>query len=92
MNRVIVAVLGVCAVLGMKFYNRSASASDVKAQLVSVCAGDAGCVRTVETHFDSCFESAYKMGGRRRASRLDAEQLAQCLNSKGKQPYFTTAE
>jgi hypothetical protein len=49
-------------------------------------------VRTVETHFDSCFESAYKMGGRRRASRLDADQLAQCLNSKGGQPYFTTAE
>jgi hypothetical protein len=88
MKRVLGIVLGVAAVFGMKMYNKGAAASDVKSHLVRVCDGETACVDAVNQNFDACFEQAYKMGGRRRSSRLDSKQLASCLNDKAGQPYF----
>ena len=92
MGRVAVAVLGIAIIVGLKFYNKSSDGKAVKAQLLEVCEGDAKCVQSVQAHFDACFESAYKMGGRRRASHLEAEQLVQCLNTRAGQPYFASAK
>ena len=92
MMRVAVAVLGVAILVGLKFYNKSSDGRAVKAKLVELCEGDVKCTQSVQAHFDSCFESAYKMGGRRRASHLEAEQLVECLNSRSGQPYFASAK
>jgi hypothetical protein len=86
MNRLIGIVVGIAAVVGMKFYNRGASESNVKAQFVQICAGDAKCVQAVETHFPACFESSYKM--KRRGSSLNEDALVECINSRAGTPYF----
>jgi hypothetical protein len=91
MNRLVVGLLGVTLVFGLKFYNRSSTASDVKAHLVQLCHGESGCLSAVEHHFDTCFEQAYKMGGRRQASQLQSGELVQCLNSRGRKSYFALA-
>jgi hypothetical protein len=87
-KRVVVGLMAGLVALGMKFYNKGADAQDVKSHLVSLCADDARCVKSVETHVQACFDSAYKLGGRRRSAHLESDQLVSCLNSRSGQPYF----
>jgi len=87
-KRVVIGLVAGIVALGMKFYNKSADAQDVKSHLVSVCADDARCVKAVEENFEACFESAYKLGGRRQAAYLESDQLVSCLNSRSGQPFF----
>jgi hypothetical protein len=81
-------LLGVVAILGMKFYGKASAHDDVKARLVSLCEADAECLADVEKHFDACFDASYKMGGRRSSSKLDAQALVKCVNSRSGVPYF----
>lgn len=76
------ALLIMGAVLGWKFYQRSASASETKAELERVCAGEASCLEALKTHFDACHDEAFDLGGRRRAGGLNQERLASCINRK----------
>lgn len=92
MRRLLGAIVSVGLILGLKFYNKSASAHDVKARLVEVCEQDSGCVAAVDKHFEACFEQAYKMGGRRQSSRLESEQLVQCINTRAGEPYFSVSK
>lgn len=87
-KRVAVALLGVVAVLGMKFYNKASAHDDVKARLVALCEADEQCVADVGRHYEACFDSSYKMGGRRTSSRLDVDALVRCVNTRSGVPYF----
>jgi hypothetical protein len=69
--------------LGMTFSNKSTDYQEIKAHLVSLCAGDSRCVQSVETNFEPCFDQAYKMGGRRQASHLQSDEFIACMNSRG---------
>ena len=92
MNRVVVGLLGVTILFGMKFFNKSSDSKAVKAHVVSLCEGDTKCVQSVEVHFEACFDSSYKLGGRRKASHLEAGELVQCLNSRSGRSYFASAK
>jgi hypothetical protein len=91
-KRVAGALLGVVVLLGMKFYNKASAHDDVKARMVSLCEADAECVADVEKHFDPCFESSYKLGGRRSSSKLDQDALVRCVNTRAGVPYFAVKE
>jgi len=82
------ALLGVVAILGMKFYSKASAHDDVKERLVALCAADAECVADVQKHYDACFDSSYRMGGRRTASRLNVDDLVRCVNTRSGVPYF----
>lgn len=86
------AVFAVVAILGMKFYSKASAHDDVKARLVELCEGDAGCQSAVAAHYDACFDASYKMGGRRRASKLDVDALVACVNRAAGEPYFSVNE
>jgi len=86
------ALLGIVAILGMKFYNKASAHDDVKARLVALCEADAECVADVEKHYGACFDSSYKMGGRRQSSKLDVEALVKCVNTRSGVPYFAVNE
>lgn len=88
MGRIWGVLIVAAIVLGLKFYNKHSDKSEVRGKMVQLCEGEAACVKAVETHFEACFEAAYKMGGRRSASRLEAEQFVQCVNSRSGKPYF----
>jgi hypothetical protein len=92
MNRVVVGLLGVALIFGLKFFNKSSDSKAVKARLIELCELDKRCVQSVEAHFESCFESAYKLGGRRKSSHLEADQMVQCLNRRAGQSYFASAK
>ncbi len=89
MKRLAVTLLSVAALMGMKFYNKGQASEKVKQRLVVLCEGDAGCIQSVNTHFESCFEQAYKLGGRYQSSRLEGGELVSCLNSRAGREYFT---
>jgi hypothetical protein len=85
------ALLGVVAILGMKFYSKASAREEVKARLVSLCAADSECVADVRKHYDACFEAAYKAGGGA-GSRLDVDVLVRCVNTRSGVPYFAVYE
>jgi hypothetical protein len=90
-KKLLVGLISAAALIGMKFYNKASAHNDVKARLVELCEGDNQCVTAVNTHFQGCFDSAYKMGGRRQSSRLDSDALVGCVNSRAGKPYFMVA-
>jgi len=92
MKRLAGALIGVVALVGMKFYNKASAHDDVRARLVELCEGDEQCQTAVRTHYDACFESSYKMGGRREGSKLDVNTLVACVNSKAGEEYFAVDE
>jgi hypothetical protein len=85
------ALLGVLAILSMKFYSKASAHEDVRARLVSLCAADTECVADVRKHYDACFEAAYQAGGGR-GSRLDVDALVRCVNTRSGVPYFAVYE
>jgi hypothetical protein len=91
-KRVAVGLIAVLAGLGLKFYDRHArhaSSQEIQAHLTTLCAGDALCARAVASHFEACFEPAYKTGGRHASSRIEGAQLVDCLNTRAGTAYFT---
>jgi len=82
-KRVLFGVLAGVVALGTKFYGKSSDSEELKAHLVSLCAGDRGCVQSVETSFEACFDQAYKMGGRRTAAHLESDEFVACMNHRG---------
>jgi hypothetical protein len=92
MKRVGVGLLGIALLFGMKFFNKSSDSKAVRARLVELCEGDTRCVQSVQAHFESCFDAAYKLGGRRQASHLETNELVQCLNSRAGRSYFASAK
>ena len=87
-RRLLGAAVAVVAILGMKFYNKASAHDDVKSRLVALCEADAECKADVERHYEACFDSSYKMGGRRQSSNLDVDALVRCVNARSGVPYF----
>lgn len=82
------AIVGVTVALGIKFYNKSATAKEVKQEMLSICSTDSSCQNAVNNHFQKCFNSSYSMGSRRRSSTLDTRKLSICINSSSGVNYF----
>ena len=87
-RRLLGAAVAVAAILGMKFYSKASAHDDVKSRLEALCESDADCRADVEKHYDACFDSSYKMGGRRTSSKLDVDALVRCVNTRSGVPYF----
>ena len=92
MKRLAGALVAIVAIVGMKFYSKASAHDNVQAQLIQLCEGDNACQTAVRTHYDACFDSSYKMGGRRQASKLDESALVNCVNSRAGEDYFSVDE
>ncbi len=85
-----VAIAG--ALIGFRFYNRSQTEAEVRAQLIEICEDDASCAQAVETHYEGCFEESYSLGSRRRSGSMDATTLVSCLNTRSGEEHFEIEE
>lgn len=81
-------VIALTATLGFKFHSKANTAKEVKQEMIAVCSSDQDCTNAVDTHFKSCFDDSYSMGSRRRASSLDTQKLAGCINSNSGVEFF----
>jgi hypothetical protein len=78
----------VSLILGIKFYNKSHTAKEVKESLLAICDNDRNCNNAVNNYFQSCFDSSYSVGSRYRSASFDTEQLASCINNNSGAEYF----
>ena len=77
-----IGVFGVVLiVLGVKFWNKSSSYNDIKAQMFDFCEGAAQCETVLNKHFDSCFDNNYDMGSKSHSGGLNQSGFVQCINS-----------
>ncbi|MEL6440237.1 MAG: hypothetical protein AAFQ80_13395 [Cyanobacteria bacterium J06621_8] len=83
-----VSVVIIAGVIGFKFHDKAMTAKAVQQEMISVCSVDQDCTDAVNTYFQSCFNASYSMGSRRRASSLDAERLADCINRNSGVAFF----
>jgi hypothetical protein len=88
MRRLGAILAGLAITFGIKTFNKSSTAGEVRTHLVSLCERDAACESAVKIHFDACFDSAFEMGGRHTSSRLKGEELVKCINQRAGKSYF----
>ena len=91
MKRLAGALVAILAVVGMKFYNKASAHDNVQTELIQLCEGDDACQTAVRSHYEGCFDASYKVGGRRQSSRLDADALVKCINSRAGEQYFSVS-
>jgi len=77
-------------VIGYKFYQKSQSHDEMKAELTKLCESEKECLDVVAKHFDACHDSSFKMGGRRRAAEIDVTALASCINQAAGAEVFSS--
>jgi hypothetical protein len=82
-----IAVFAV-AFIGYRVYNFRSAEKETRAELVKICEGDAGCLKAVEEHFDSCWDANSDGGTRRRGMSINSKGLVECLNTKAGEDYF----
>jgi hypothetical protein len=80
LKKTLVIFVVVLIVIGVKFWNKSSSYHDVKAQMLEFCRGTTQCEATLSENFDTCFNSHYDMGSKRRSGGLDQSAFVQCIN------------
>ena len=83
-------MVGLTVSFGVPFYNKSATAKEVKQQMMSVCSTDSGCQNSLNTHFKECFDISFRKGSRYRSSSLDSKKLASCINRNAGANYFAS--
>ena len=81
-------IFAVVMITGWKLYNKSSHATDYKNQLISICGEDTYCIAAVNNNFQSCYDSNYSLGGKRRAARLNLNEFTDCINQKSGYLYF----
>lgn len=87
-GRFVFAMVGFSAAVGFKFYHKSATAKEVKGEMMAICSTNSGCQNAIKTHFKECFDSSFRMGSRRRSSSLDTVKLSGCINRNAGANYF----
>jgi hypothetical protein len=91
MNRLLGALVTIALIFGIRHYNKHSAAKEVKTKLVSLCAGDAECIASVEANFDACFEDAFSIASRREDAQRVAQSLVSCLNKRSGEEYFVAS-
>lgn len=85
-------VLGIAAVLALKFYNKAQTQDDLRKDLRGKCGADARCTAAVDQHFEGCFEKSYSMGGRSTSGLVKTDKFLTCFNeASGAEVFAVTA-
>jgi len=87
-TRLLIGLPLAAAVLGYQFYQKGETATEVKAQMLEICAGEAACMAAVNEHSDACFDSHYKMQRRNTGLRMD--EFVACVNERGGGDFFAS--
>jgi hypothetical protein len=88
-KRAAVVTVTALAILGLKIYQKRHFESQLRVQMLSLCANDTSCSTSVNSNLDGCFDSNYAWGGRfRKRSGLDYDKFLQCFNGESGRAYF----
>jgi hypothetical protein len=95
-SRMMIKLLGsllvISAIFVWRFYKKTDYQTEVKKQMIEICADHAGCLQAVNDHLSTCFEMAYSLGSKHKAAKLDEVRFLKCFNDKSSQSYFSVAD
>ena len=89
-KKILIAVPIVAAFVGWQYYNKSQEARETKAEMLTMCAGDAACVDAVEKYAASCFDEHYRMG--RRSQGVLMDEFVGCVNQSSGTDFFVSVK
>ena len=85
-KKILIAIPIVAAVIGWQYYQKAQEAKETKAEMLTMCGGDAKCVAAVEQHEEACFDEHYRMG--RRSQGVKMEEFVACVNERAGEQLF----
>ena len=87
-KKILIAIPLAAAFFGWQYYNKGQEAKEMKANMLSMCAGDTPCIEAVEKYAASCFDENYRMGRRRQGVKMD--EFVACVNRSSGTDFFVS--
>ena len=88
MNTVAKFIIPIVLLVGFELYQKDDAHDDVRDDLVQVCEDDGVCLKALGQYYETCFQKAYRNGGRRRAATFSMGKLLVCLNESAGEAIF----
>jgi predicted negative regulator of RcsB-dependent stress response len=87
-KKILIAIPIVGALIGWQYYNKSQEAKATKAEMLTMCSGEAACIEAVEKYAASCFDEHYHMG--RRSQGVLMDDFVACVNKSSGTDFFVS--
>ncbi len=87
-KKILIAIPIVAAFIGWQYYTKSQEAKETKAEMLTMCEGDAACIDAVEKYAASCFDEHYRMG--RRSQGVLMDEFVGCVNKSSGTDFFVS--
>lgn len=87
-KKILIAIPIVAALIGWKYYDKAQEAKAMKAEMLTMCAGEAPCIEAVEKYAKTCFDENYRMGRRSQGVRMD--EFVACVNKSSGTEFFVS--
>ena len=87
-KKIVIAIALAAAFAGWQYYTKGKEAKEMKANMLSMCAGETACLEAVEKYAASCFDEHYKMGRRRQGVLMD--DFVACVNKSSGTDFFVS--
>ena len=87
-KKILIGIALAAAFIGWQFYNKGQEAKSTKAEMLTMCEGEAACIDAVEKYAASCFDEHYRMG--RRSQGVLMEEFVACVNKSSGTDFFVS--
>jgi len=87
-KKILIAIPLVAAFAGWQYYTKGKEAKETKAEMLTMCGGEAGCMAAVEKYEEACFNDNYHMGRHSQGVKMD--EFVACVNAKSGEQLFVS--
>ena len=85
-KKILIAIPLVGAFAGWQYYTKGKEQKETRAEMISMCGGEAKCVAAVEKYEEQCFNDHYHMGRRSQGVKMD--EFVTCVNQQAGEELF----
>ena len=87
-KKILIAIPLAGAFIGWTYYQKSSERKEMRANMLTMCEGDAPCVAAVEKYADACFDDHYRMG--RHSQGVLMDEFVACVNKNSGTEFFVS--
>jgi len=74
--------IGLTVAFGTNMHDKATLSKETKQEMLNICAADNGCIKALNSSFDSCFKNSISKNS------FDGTKLANCVNEYAGEEYF----